>query len=78
MHSRKFVKTREHLNVTGNFFSQRVINKWNGLSEYEVTAPSTSTFKKRYDKMENERQRVNHSGIYVVRHSARHTGLYIR
>ena len=60
------------------FFSKRVIDKWNGLSEHEVTAPSTSTFKKRYDKMENERQRVNHSGIYVVRHSVRHTGLYIR
>ena len=77
-HSMKLVKTGERLNVRRNFFSKRVIDKWNGLSEHEVTAPSTSTFKKRYDKMENERQRVNHSGIYVVRHSVRHTGLYIR
>ena len=66
-HSRKLVKTREHLNVRRNFFSKRVIDKWNGLSEYEVTAPSTSTFKKRYDKMENERQCINRSGIYEVR-----------
>ena len=56
----------------------RVIDKWNGLSEHEVTAPSTSTFKKRYDKMENERQRINRSGIYEVRQSAGRTGLYIR
>ena len=28
-----------------------------------MKAQSTSTFKKRYDKMENERQRENHSGF---------------
>ena len=74
----KLVKTREHLNVRRNFFSKRVIDKWNGLSDYEVKSTSTSTFKIRYDKMENERQRINHSGLYEVRHSARHTGLEIR
>ena len=77
-HSWKLVKTREHLNVRRNFFSKRVIDKWNGLSVHEVEATSTSTFKIRYDKMENERQRINRSGLYEVRHSARRTGLYIR
>ena len=48
-HSKKLKKTREHLNVRRNFFSKRVIDKWNGLSDYEVNATSTSTFKIRYD-----------------------------
>ena len=30
-------------------FSQRVIDIWNSLSEFIVSAPSTNTFKKRID-----------------------------
>ena len=55
-HSRKIFKTREHLNVRRNFFSWRVIEKWNKLTDYEVTATSTAVFKKRYDEQEAIRQ----------------------
>ena len=41
----KLVKTREHLNVRRNFFSKRVIDKWNGLSVYEVEATVTGHIK---------------------------------
>ena len=51
-HSRKIFKTRAHLNIRRNFFSWRVVDKWNSLTEYEVTAPSTASFKVRYDKQE--------------------------
>ena len=64
-HRRKLVRTFEHLNVRRNFFSKRIIEKWNSLTDHEVTAPSTAVFKERYDLMEESRQRVNHTGIYV-------------
>ena len=51
-HSRKIFKTRAHLNLRRNFFSCRVVDKWNSLTEHEVTAPSTASFKARYDKQE--------------------------
>ena len=40
-----------------------MIDKWDGLSEYEVMAPSTSTFKKIYDKMKNK----SRSATYEVK-----------
>ena len=55
-HSRKIFKTRAHLNLRRNFFSCRVVDKWNSLTEHEVTAPSTASFKARYDKQEAIRQ----------------------
>ena len=48
----KLKRTFEHLDVRINFFSKRIIEKWNSLTEHEVTAPSTSAFKRRYDLME--------------------------
>ena len=62
-HSRKIFKTREHLNVRRNFFSWRVIEKWNKLTDYEVTATSIAVFKKRYD----EQEAVRHNAAFVVR-----------
>ena len=64
-HSRKLVRTFEHLNVRRNFFSKRIIEKWNSLTDHEVTAPSTAIFKERYDIMEESRQRISQTGIYV-------------
>ena len=64
-HSRKLVRTFEHLNVRRNFFSKRIIEKWNSLTDHEVTAPSTAVFKERYDLMEESRQQLNHTSIYV-------------
>ena len=65
-HSMKLVRTFEHLNVRRNFFSIRIIEKWNSLTEHEVSAPSTSAFKRRYDFMEDTRQRNNRTGIYAM------------
>ena len=62
-HSRKIFKTREHLNVRRNFFSWRVIEKWNKLTDYEVTTTSTAIFKKRYD----EQEAIRHNAAFVVR-----------
>ena len=64
-HSMKLEKTFEHLNVRRNFFSKRIIDKWNSLTELEVSAPSTSAFKRRYDYMEDARQRIDRTGIYA-------------
>ena len=66
-HSMKLKVTLEHLNIRKNFFAKRVVEKWNSLTEFEVSAPSTATFKKRYDMMENVRQRLNQTGIYTRR-----------
>ena len=52
----KNFKTRAHLNLRRNLFSCRVVDKWNSLTEHEVTAPSTASFKARYDKQEAIRQ----------------------
>ena len=51
-HNQKIVKTNVRLDVRKYFFSKRVIDKWNSLTEYEISAPSTAVFKKRYDEIE--------------------------
>ena len=56
-----------NLDVRKFFFSRRIINTWNKLTEYEVSAKSTSTFKKRYDEMEKIRQLRIRNNIYVPR-----------
>ena len=57
-HSKKLYKPHQRLELSRNFFSWRVINKWNSLTEYEVSAPSTGTFKKRYDEQEAIRKQI--------------------
>ena len=51
-HSKKIAKTNMNLDVRKFFFSRRVIEKWNSLTEDEVSATSTSSFKAKYDKLE--------------------------
>ena len=53
-HSKKIARTNLNLDVRKYFFSRRVIEKWNSLTEYEISAPSTAVFKKRYDEIELE------------------------
>ena len=48
-----------------NFFSQRVIKKWNSLTNEEVTAKKTSDFKARYDEKESGRKLSLENDIYV-------------
>ena len=76
-HSMKLERTFEHLNVRRNFFSKRIIGKWNSLTEHEVSAPSTSAFKRRYDITEDTRQRINSTGIYARPRISR-TGINVR
>ena len=48
-HSFKLSKSQCNKLCRRRFFSQRVIDIWNSLSEFIVSAPSTNTFKKRID-----------------------------
>ena len=51
-HSKTIERSTLNLDVRKFFYSRRVIEKWNSLSEYEVSAPSTAAFKRRYDYSE--------------------------
>lgn len=48
-HSLKLFKERNSLNIRQHFFSQRIVEWWNSLSEEVLTAPSVDTFKARLD-----------------------------
>ena len=70
----KIFKKRFNQNRRKYFFSQRVVGKWNQLSNEEVNATKTSGFKANYDRKEAERRatRCRHpyvSGIrnYILR-----------
>ena len=49
-HSLKLSKSHSHCEARLQFFSQRVINRWNSLSQEDVDAPSVNAFKGRLDK----------------------------
>ena len=53
-HRFKLAKARSKLDIRKNFFSQRVVNSWNGLPESVVEADSVNNFKSRYDKYIND------------------------
>ena len=53
-HRFKLSKARSKLDIRKNFFSQRVVNSWNGLPESVVEADSVNNFKSRYDKCIND------------------------
>ena len=56
-HSKKLYPKYARLNVRKHWFTQRVIAKWNSLSQDEVVANKTSCFKARYDKKkQNEKE----------------------
>ena len=65
-HSKKIALTRPTLDIRKYFFSWRVIQKWNSLTEYEVSAPCTSVFKERYDRMEIEGRNVMQEEPYTA------------
>ena len=48
-HSRKLVKESFRLNIRKYFFSQRVLSRWNRLSEV-ISAQSVDTFKRRLEE----------------------------
>lgn len=49
-HCLKLKKKSCRKDIRKYFFSQRVIDPWNNLPEFVVTAPSLNTFKNRLDK----------------------------
>ena len=44
-------KPRARLDIRKNFFSVRVVNKWNSLPTLVKNAPSVNSFKNRYDSL---------------------------
>lgn len=64
-HSRKIERKLCRLEVRKNFYSQRVIEKWNSLTLDEVNSKKTSDFKEKYDAKEAERKKNEASNIYV-------------
>ena len=61
----KIFKKRFNRNKRKYFFSQRVVEKWNKLSNEEVNAPKTSGFKANYDRKEAERKAASTRHPYV-------------
>ena len=49
-HSLKLKKNRSNTSTHANFFTQRIVNIWNGLKEETVQATSVDVFKKRIDE----------------------------
>ena len=48
-HDYKLEKPRTEKAVRQKFFSQRIVNSWNGLPNYIVDSPTLNTFKNRLD-----------------------------
>ena len=48
-HKYKLRKSRSRLDVRKHFFSQRIVNVWNGLPAMVIEATSVNSFKNRYD-----------------------------
>ena len=49
-HSRKLAKDGFRLDVRKYFFSQRIVKRWNSLSEEVISAGSVNVFKKRLEE----------------------------
>ena len=49
-HSLKLAVTRSRTEIRRNFFTNRIVNRWNKLENQTVTCTSTETFKKAYDQ----------------------------
>ena len=63
--SLKISKKRFYQDKRKYFFSQRVVGKWNQLSNEEVNATKTSGFKANYDRKEAERRALRCRHPYV-------------
>ena len=50
-HDKKLTKARPRLDIGKYFFSQRVVNTWNGLPAEAVNSKSVNAFKNAYDRL---------------------------
>ena len=62
--SRKIYRKNSRLNIRKHWFTQRVAPKGNGLTSEEMEANETSSFKAKYEKREEARQRELRRDIY--------------
>ena len=51
-HNLKIIKGRCKYDFRKHFFSQRVVNAWNGLSQFVIDAETVNCFKNRLDKFD--------------------------
>ena len=58
-HEKKLAKGRSRLDSRKFFFSQRVVNGWNGLPAKVVNTESVNSFKNAYDREGNGLYSVN-------------------
>ena len=52
----KLAKERFKLDIRKHFFSQRVVNRWNGPSGEVVSAGTVEAFKRRLDELRMEKK----------------------
>ena len=50
-HDKKLRKARPRLDIRKYFFSQTVVNRWNGLPAKVVNSKSVNAFKNAYDRL---------------------------
>ena len=60
-HSRKLANDNFRLDVRKYFFSQRIVRRWNSLSEEVISAGSVNTFKKRLEEL----RKLNQSHLWI-------------
>ena len=56
-HSMKLTKTTMASDIRTNFFSNRVVNKWNGLKQETVSTNNIESFKEAYDREERTKNK---------------------
>ena len=64
-HNMKLYKKSFFCSERQHFFSQRVIDNWNGRGKAVVESDKTGTFKKRLDKEDKERRAIRENQLYV-------------
>ena len=69
-HDKKIFKKRCQTEVRKHFFTQRVIDNWNGRSKEVIESEKTGTFKKRLDRENRERRQDRNNQIYAYRNLA--------
>ena len=76
-HSRKLAKDSFRLDVRKYFFSQRIVKRWNSLSEEVISAGSVNTFKKRLEE-QRKMKKVSLNGLMSAGTKAVSEGTLVR
>ena len=65
-HPYKLYKRHSNRDVRKYFFSQRVVNQWNSLSTFVVTAQTVNEFKNRFDKFWSTREEIMYNQDFPI------------